>query len=167
MADLLPTERLQPSLLDRLTDDEPEQHQESREKRILSQRQLRQCVLRDLTWLMNSVALSASQNMAPYSYARHSVLNYGIADLSGRSVSSTDVRSLEQQVKQAIIDFEPRIVRSSLKLKIVKSVDTFNQNALAFEIEGDLWMQPLPLRLYLRSEIDLETGHVELTDLGG
>ena len=36
MAELTPKERLQPSLLDRLTDDEPEQQQESRDKRVLS-----------------------------------------------------------------------------------------------------------------------------------
>lgn len=167
MADLLPTERLQPSLLDRLTDDEPDKKQESREKRILSQRQLRQSVLRDLTWLMNSVAMTATQSLTAYADVSHSVLNFGIPDLSGRSVSNTDVRQLEQQIKQAILDFEPRITRNSLKLRVVKNADNFNQNALAFEIEGDLWMQPLPLRLYLKSEIDLETGHVELTDLGG
>jgi type VI secretion system protein ImpF len=167
MADLLPTERLQPSLLDRLTDDEPDKNQESREKRILSQRQLRQSVLRDLTWLMNSVAMTATQSLTAYADVSHSVLNFGIPDLSGRSVSNTDVRQLEQQIKQAILDFEPRITRNSLKLRVVKNADNFNQNALAFEIEGDLWMQPLPLRLYLKSEIDLETGHVELTDLGG
>jgi len=167
MADLLPTERLQPSLLDRLTDEEPERQQEAREKRVLTQRQLRQSVLRDLTWLLNSVALSSTQNLDHVPDVKSSVLNYGITDLSGRSVSSTDVRVLERQIKSAIADFEPRIQRNSLKVKIVNSPESFNQNALTFEIEGDLWMQPLPLRLYLRSEIDLETGHVELTDLGG
>lgn len=33
MAELTPKDRLQPSLLDRLTDDEPDKTQESREKR--------------------------------------------------------------------------------------------------------------------------------------
>jgi type VI secretion system protein ImpF len=32
-------------------------------------------------------------------------------------------------------------------------------NALMFEIEADLWAQPLPLHLYLQTEVDLETGH--------
>jgi len=35
VAELTAQERLQPSLLDRLTDDEPDQSQESREKRVL------------------------------------------------------------------------------------------------------------------------------------
>jgi type VI secretion system protein ImpF len=39
-----------------------------------------------------------------------------------------------------------------------------NNNAITFEIEGDLWSQPLPLRLYLKTELDLETGSMEITD---
>ncbi|MCY2964699.1 MAG: type VI secretion system baseplate subunit TssE, partial [Planctomycetota bacterium] len=36
MAELTSQERLQPSLLDRLTDDAPDQKSESRERRVLS-----------------------------------------------------------------------------------------------------------------------------------
>ena len=32
-----------------------------------------------------------------------------------------------------------------------------NHNAMLFDIEAELWAQPLPLRLFLRTEIDLET----------
>ncbi len=48
MAELTPQERLQPSLLDRLTDDRPQETRESRERRVLSMRQLRASVMRDL-----------------------------------------------------------------------------------------------------------------------
>jgi len=41
MAELTPKERLQPSLLDRLTDEEPDRRQESRDKRILSPAKLK------------------------------------------------------------------------------------------------------------------------------
>ena len=33
-----------------------------------------------------------------------------------------------------------------------------------FEIEADLWAQPLPLHLYLHTELDLETGRFETTE---
>ena len=32
------------------------------------------------------------------------------------------------------------------------------QNSLIFDIEGELWAQPLPLHLTLRTEVDLECG---------
>jgi len=37
-----------------------------------------------------------------------------------------------------------------------------NHNALSFEIEGDLWAQPMPLRLLLQTDMDLESGHVRV-----
>ena len=43
----------------------------------------------------------------------------------------------------------------------------FAQDAMFFDIEAELWAQPLPLRLFLRTEIDLENGGVNVSDLGG
>ena len=48
MAELTPSERLQPCLLDRLTDDHPEEVKESRDQRVVSMRRYREAVLRDL-----------------------------------------------------------------------------------------------------------------------
>ena len=59
MAELTPGERLQPSLLDRLTDDSPQSKKESRDQRVLSVRRLRACVLRDLAWLLNTTNLGS------------------------------------------------------------------------------------------------------------
>ncbi|MDD5036005.1 MAG: type VI secretion system baseplate subunit TssE [Methylococcaceae bacterium] len=163
MAELTPQERLQPSLLDRLADDEPDQQQESREQRVLSVRRLRQSVLRDIAWLLNSVSLDAAQNLDAFPEAASSVVNFGIPDLSGHTVSSADVPLLERCIRQAIINFEPRILPNTLKVK-VHTTEQFNYNAMSFDIEGDLWMQPLPLRLFLKTEVDLETGSVEISD---
>ena len=58
MAELTPSERLQPSLLDRLTDEEPAQSQEARNRRVLSIQRLRECVLRDVAWLLNTTNLA-------------------------------------------------------------------------------------------------------------
>jgi type VI secretion system protein ImpF len=38
-------------------------------------------------------------------------------------------------------------------------------NQVAFEIHGELWGQPLPERLYLKTELDLEAGDVKLYDV--
>jgi type VI secretion system protein ImpF len=37
-----------------------------------------------------------------------------------------------------------------------------SNRALSFEIEGQLWAQPLPLHLFVRTEIDLESGDVTI-----
>ena len=47
--------RLQPALLDRLTDDARENRSEPGDQRVMSKAQLRQAVLRDLSALFNAV----------------------------------------------------------------------------------------------------------------
>jgi type VI secretion system protein ImpF len=165
MAELSQKERLQPSLLDRLADDAPEKEQESREQRVLSLNKLRQCVLRDLAWLLNTSTLDTHQNLDEYPLVSHSVLNYGIHDLVGTTLSSADVPEIQQQIRQAIWDFEPRILPESVVVKVTAN-NLMNQNAMSFDIEGDLWAQPLPLRMYLRTELDLETGSMNIIDRG-
>jgi type VI secretion system protein ImpF len=164
MAELTPKERLQPSLLDRLTDDEPDKQQEPREKRVLSMRKLRQSVQRDLVWLLNAGNLEPVQDLDDYPLVSHSVINYGLPDLSGRAASGLDLPALERVLRQAIWDFEPRILRNSVKVRSAVASDQMNRNAVAFEIEGDLWAQPVPLHLFLRTEIDLDSGDFTVTD---
>jgi type VI secretion system protein ImpF len=166
MAELTQKERLQPSLLDRLTDDNPEQDQESREKRVLSPARLRECVRRDLTWLLNTTHLAALQNLDEEPEVQRSVLNYGMPDLAGRTTSSVDVRALERLLMRVIGEFEPRLLKSSIKVRVVADSEKMNHNAMCFQIEAELWAQPLPLRLFLRTEIDLESGGVSVSEVG-
>lgn len=167
MAELLPKERLQPSLLDRLTDDEPTQTREAQDKRVLSWSRLRQSVLRDLGWLLNATALEAVQDLQGAPYAARSVINYGMPNLSGVAASGIDVHALERRLRQAIVDFEPRLLPNSLKIRVISATDQMNVNALSFLIEADLWAQPLPTHLFIRSVLDLETGHVDVVEGGG
>ena len=162
MADLRLDERLQPSLLDRLTDDEPEKDQEAPERWVLTVSRLKEVVKRDLAWLLNNASLETSENLQEYPAVRTSVLNYGVRDFSGRTASGLDIRALEREVRSAVSDFEPRILRHTVRVEALATEDQMNHNALSFIIEGDLWGEPTPISLVLRSEFDLESGNVSV-----
>lgn len=161
MNDLTSRDRLQPSLLDRLTDEEPGALQESADKRVLSLNQLKTSVLRDLTWLLNTTSVLTA-NATQHTPAGTSVINYGLPALAGNSASSIDVSILEGLIHQAIATFEPRILRNTLRVRAQILPNQMNHNALSFEIEGDLWAQPVALPLLLRTDLDLESGHVQV-----
>jgi type VI secretion system protein ImpF len=165
MAELAPRERLQPSLLDRLSDDEPDSAVESRERRVLSLRVLREGVLRDLAWLLNSTNLLSVLDVEKLPYVASSVINYGVPDISGISLSSLNGSQLERGIRQAIWDFEPRLIRSSVSVRALAGGEA-DYNKLVFEIEADLWAQPYPERLYLKTELDLDRASVVLTETG-
>ena len=161
VTDLTLRERLQPSLLDRLTDDEPGNLQEGADKRVLSLSQLKASVLRDLTWLLNTTSL-LDANATAHTLAGTSVINYGLPALAGNSASSIDINALEALIHRTIATFEPRILRHTLRVRARVAPGEMNHNALSFEIEGDLWAQPVALPLLLRTDLDLESGHVQV-----
>src|SRR5687768_1286202 len=99
MAELTPTERLQPSLLDRLTDEEPAEAQESRNRRVLSLQKLRESVLRDVGWLLNTTNLAEDGLSERYPHVAQSVVNYGLPDLAGLTASAVDLAELESLVR--------------------------------------------------------------------
>jgi type VI secretion system protein ImpF len=166
MAELTQKERLQPSLLDRLTDNEPQERQESRDKRILSPSRLRESVRRDLTWLFNTPNLSTVLDLERFPSVVESVLNYGLPSLAGRTTASVDVPEMERLLRQAIWSFEPRLIRNSIRVRLVADQLQMSHNALSFSIEAELWAQPIPLRLFLKTEIDLEDGTANVVDAG-
>jgi type VI secretion system protein ImpF len=166
MAQLIPKERLQPSLLDRLTDEEPSQQMESREKRVLSPRQLRRSVIRDLQWLLNTTDLASAQDLSAHPQVINSVLNYGLPDLAGKNVTGLESALLERNLRAAIQRFEPRILPNSLRIRAVVDEERMSHNAVLFDIEGELWGQPMPQHLYLKTEVDLESGAFEISEPG-
>jgi type VI secretion system protein ImpF len=97
---------------------------------------------------------------------QRSVLNFGLPALSGETASALDPTDLEQRVRDAILAFEPRILPASLRVEaIVTDTQLDQHNVISVQIEGQLWAQPVPLELLLRTEVDLETGKVEITEL--
>ncbi|GAC21707.1 type VI secretion system baseplate subunit TssE [Paraglaciecola arctica] len=164
MPELSQKERLQLSLLDRLSDDEPEKTSETREKRVISVSRLKELVQRDLAWLLNSVAASANMDLTGYPEVEKSTLNFGIIDLSGYASMIFNPKHIERELIKSIKNYEPRIIPKTLKIKISVAQKEMSGNTLSFEISGDLWAQPLPLQLFLKTEVDIENGSVTLNN---
>ena len=127
--------------------------------------QLRQAVLRDLAALLNTSNLSTIEDLSATPLIAKSTLNYGIPGFAGLLDSSARTNSLEQELAEAIRTFEPRIRPDSLR---VKARDRLADNAvptLVFEIEGELWAQPVPLQLFLETTIEVETRLAVVTEV--
>jgi type VI secretion system protein ImpF len=167
MAELTYNERLQPSLLDRLTDEAPGEKTESRNRRVISMSRLRRLVRRDLAWLLNCGHMESLQDLSDYPEVRRSVINFGLPDLSGSAVSGLTEEQIERVVKNAILIYEPRILPNTVRVRSRVDPDQMNRNSIVFEIVGQLWAQPMPSELFLKTELDLETGDVDVVDAAG
>jgi type VI secretion system protein ImpF len=174
MAELTSQDRLQPSLLDRLLDQEPGKRSEAREQRVLTRAQLRAAVLRDLGWLFNATRAEPDPKSEDlhaeaalwqrHDEARKSVLNFGLPAISGVTVASLDLAQIEGYVREAVLRFEPRINAQTLHVE-VQQYDGSRHNTMQLIIRGQMWAQPVPLELMLSAQVDVETGDAVVRDL--
>jgi type VI secretion system protein ImpF len=164
MAEARARDTLQPALLERLTDHDPTRTTEGREERVISRSQLRAAVLRDLSWLFNTTNLSGGDGLAKYRFVAESTLNYGLTPLSGRTVSGLDLSGVERILHEAIERFEPRILPGTLSVRALPTEPLLNHNVVSLEIAGQLWSQPYPLELLLKTDVDLESGEIRIAE---
>jgi type VI secretion system protein ImpF len=167
MADLTPQERLQPCLLDRLTDEEPTQRAESRDKRVVSLQRYRQAVLRDLSWLLSTASHAPGEDIRDFKEVETSVINYGIRDVKGMTMAGMSVGELEKELTRTVKAFEPRILADTLQVKAVVDEEAYGHHALEFAVKGQLWANPIPEALYLKTSVDIDTGGFSAPRSGG
>lgn len=150
-------ERLQPSLLDRLIDREPTRKKDGPDTQSMTAAQLRQAVLRDLGALFNTSNLATIQDLGDTPLVLKSTLNYGIPGFAGLLENTSRTGSLEQELTEAIQAFEPRIRPETLRVHARGANSGSAVPSLVFEIEGELWAQPVPQQLFLETSIEVET----------
>ncbi|KVM90601.1 type VI secretion system baseplate subunit TssE [Burkholderia stagnalis] len=169
-------DRLQPALLDRLTDAEPQRRTEPPDAQWVGAERLRAAVLRDLAWLLNTRnAEDGFVDWHAYPHAQASVINYGMRPLVGKPMSGVERLAVEASIRDAIVRFEPRIAPESVEVRSVPDTPGVpggaageqRHNVLMFEIRGTLWSVPHPIAFVLRSALDLETGAMSLHSAAG
>jgi len=155
-------DKLQSSLLDRLTDNAPDKQQEAENSMLISHSTLRRHVLRDLQWLFNTINNEAQQDLSGFDQVQRSVWNFGVAPLAGQNVSDIEWQDMQRKMTNAILHFEPRILPQGLQVRCVSDLGSLSlHNVLSIEIKGRLWCVPYPLAFLFRTQVDLESGHFE------
>ncbi len=167
MSGLKGRERLQPSLLDRLTDNAPTAKRDPPDQQALTMSQLRQAVLRDLAALLNTSNLETIDDLSGFPLTAKSTVNYGIPGFAGVLGSSHRVNSLESELADAIRAFEPRIRPETLKVRSRGTREESGMATLVFIIEGELWAQPVPQQLFLETKIEVESRMAAVVETKG
>ncbi|CBA29062.1 type VI secretion system baseplate subunit TssE [Cronobacter turicensis] len=152
-----------PTLLDRLLDEEPKARHEAHDASFISARHYRQRVLRDIDILLNNTNIEALIDPERHPAVIDSVINHGLAPLSGKYATPHSGSAVEQAIRNALLRFEPRIIASSLVVRPKRqpAVGT----TLLFEIAALLYWQPEPIGLTVSGSYDTETEKTTLTAL--
>jgi type VI secretion system protein ImpF len=117
---------------------------------------LRQTVKRELNWLLNTTNLGAAIDLEPYPQVQSSVLNFGVAEMTGKSLERPVLLARCEEIREAIVRFEPRIDPS---VSVTLSDMGFErENAITFLIQGDITNAVEALPVVLKTDIELDSG---------
>lgn len=123
---------------------------------------LRTTVRRELAWLLNTTNLNSVIDLSPYPHVASSVLNYGVPDLAGRTLSRRVILQRARDIRAAVRTFEPRIDQSTLIVE--PSEDRERENSTTFIVRGDVRsaVRALPVKFF--TDVEADTAAVTVRD---
>lgn len=128
----------EPSLLDKLFDDEPHVPLPAAMRR-LSLEELKATVARDIESLLNTRIAFLESDLDGLAECKRSVLTYGLNDFAGMSLASyQDRKDICDSLKRAIQRHEPRLQNVLVSLEVTERAT----NALCFGISAMLVVGP-------------------------
>jgi type VI secretion system protein ImpF len=134
-----------------------------RARQVITESMLRREVSRDLDALLNNVALEATVDMETAPNVRRSILNFGLPDIARRSIDETGVDEIPDEIRTAIVNFEPRIAADSLRIVRDKEIDPVELK-IRFVIRGELVCHPVHVPVEFVADI-VETGKIVVNRL--
>lgn len=120
----------------------------------------------DLEHLANTINLASVIDLDDYPAIRRSVLNFGIDDLTHLTTDSSDLFSLGEALRAALIAHEPRLVPESLAVE-QKGGDLETAQRISFFAHAEMKCRPVDIPLEFVAEIDVGSGKVELHGVTG
>ena len=123
---------------------------------------LRTTVMRELNWILNTTSLDSVQDLTLYPEVVTSVLNYGVRDLAGKTLSSRVVQLRAKQIRDAIRAFEPRMDPKQLDVSNVTEIE--RENAVTYVIRGDVTSAVQAMPVEFKTDIELDTSAVTLRE---
>jgi type VI secretion system protein ImpF len=147
-------------ILDRLLDYEPEISHEPVASRSKSLRQLKQSVMRDLEWLLNT-RQKVDGIPSDLTEVNRSVVAYGLPDFTTiNHKNPADQNRIRRTIESAIAFFEPRL--EDVIVTIESSSET--QRLMRFRIDARLKVDPAPEPVTFDTTLQLTSGQYSLKE---
>lgn len=155
---------VQPSLLDRLTEEPaPEAGEERLSTQERTARQFRRAVQRDVAWLFNT-----RRSIVPVpeycTELQRSVHEFGIADTTAIAIGTMEGQAaLEAMLQDALERFEPRLMNPRVR---IVNADQVSAPQVRFTVEAVLRMDPSPEAVVFDAVLEVARNEYEVRDAG-
>jgi len=125
---------------------------------------LRAEVRDNLAGLLNTVHMEATEDFSDAPEVRTSILNYGMPDLSRLTLGDVAVNDIGERIREAIVNFEPRVVPASIDARRDDEVDDATLQ-LRFLVYAELRAEPLNIPVEFVAEVDNSLGKFRIERL--
>ncbi len=129
-----------------------------RARQVITEPILRREVARDLEALLNAVALESTIAMTDMPYARKSIINFGLPDVSNCTIDSKAVDAIPEEIKTTISRYEPRLPPAALEVTRDTTVDPAELK-VRFVVRADLTCEPVHVAVEFVADV-VDTGKV-------
>jgi len=118
-------------------------------------------VRRDLQALLNTVNLNSTQDLSDFPEVMTSILNYGLPDLSVHIVDTVRIERLADDIREALLRFEPRMDPKTLQVIRDESLegDTFK---VRFLIKAEIRCDPIRVGSEFIADVDPAFGRIKI-----
>jgi len=125
---------------------------------------LRREVSHDLEALLNTIALESTLSLHALKNVRKSILNFGLPDLTHRSIDELGIGDIRDEIETAIKRFEPRLIRETISVARDTSVDIAALK-VRFLVRADLLCKPLNVPIEFTADLELDSGKIMINRL--
>jgi type VI secretion system protein ImpF len=134
-----------------------------RPRQVITEKVLRHEVARDLDALLNTIALESTVEMADAPFARKSILNFGLPDISSLTIDTMEIKRIPEEIRAAVINFEPRLAAASLQIERDLTLDPAELK-VRFLVRADLTCYPVQVPVEFVADI-VESGKIVVNRL--
>ena len=128
----------------------------------LSETALQQSVPADLQPPKNTTNLDATVDLDDFAEVKRSILNFGMPDMVHRSIDEVRIEEVGGELVEALITYEPRLVRGTIRAERDKRVDGSDLR-VRFVVRADLNCDPLNLPVEFVAEVERNTGQISIS----
>ena len=131
-------------------------------KGAITEEQLREQLTTDLNALLNTTNMEAGFDLGEFPQVRESILNYGIPEISNRTIDEHRVSDIADELRSALLQYEPRLRPEALVVTRDASVDPDTLN-IRFEVSGEMACDPADVAVEFVADIEIDTGKMRIS----
>jgi type VI secretion system protein ImpF len=133
-------------------------------KIAVTEQLMRAEVLKDLSMLVNSIALESTVDLDGFPHVRKSILNYGLPDIASRTLEDEAVNFISKEFATALENFEPRLIPGTISVHRDTSIDA-SELRVRFVVQGDLACNPVNVPVEFIADVELESWKIAIERL--